>query len=232
MTELRDSTGERHNQGPRRDVLHFLDGMRLSIEMVGFLGSDIRSWIEVIERDGVDKRVPREPIIRLISIAWALVDAVHRLRELIQQAPGLRKRTSEVQLFLRASQNVEFLSNYVQHLRTEITNLPAQSTPVWGVISWVSEADAAICLTPIAGSPHPGISVYTIAVDTHEGRFAQKLILSVNNVMIDIPSLVAHVERISPVVEAWASANGYPPPPERFSMFRFDISGMVPRQSP
>ena len=130
--------------------------------------------------------------------------------------------------FLRSTETVESLRHYVQHLRTEIAELPEQSTPVWGVIAWVSVNDPTRSFTVFTGTPHPKVSVYTIAVDTHRWRFAQDLILSVNNVLVDVPDVVARIEGMSPLIERWAGEAGCPPPQDPVSMVQFVLAPLTP----
>lgn len=204
--------------GPTREIVHFADAMRMSVELAGYLESDIHRHVEELEDGG-----NRESLVRAIGALWSLVDVTNRLRDLIQEAPKLRKRQPAVQLFLRNTTNVGGLRNYIQHLRREIHKLPSNCTPIWGVLGWVSPADPNMSFTAVTGSPHPQISVYTIALDTQEMRFAQTLMLSVNNVLIDVPPLMIEIRRIAGVVEEWASAQGCPLPPARVSLHSFRI---------
>lgn len=120
-----------------RKLLFFLDGLRYSFE-VAFQNHEIlRKTLNEIEQ--ADQQAPEDDqVVRAIASAWILIDVSHRIRELVQTVPGLKQKLPRLQLFIKNTKNVETLRNYVQHLRTGITDLPTPSTPLWGVISWVS----------------------------------------------------------------------------------------------
>jgi hypothetical protein len=208
-----------------REFVFFADAMRLSIGIAKLEERRARELAQQLEKPP-DSSVGNEDIVALlVASIWSVVDGVHRLRELLQRAPGLKRKLPQLQLFLRNTSNVEPLRHYVQHLRTEIARLPAQPTPIWGVISWVSSADRSLCYTVIAGTTFSGTSVYSCPWDTWNGCFAQEFILSVNNTTVDIPSLVADIEAIEPLLEQWAADGGCP----RRSTYTVLGASFVPR---
>src|SRR3990170_1900754 len=90
----------------------FLDAIRYSFEIIDLAQGRLETTLERIAT-----RPEGHPagalIVEATADAWLLVDSLHRLRELVQQCPGLRQNESEVQLLLRGTSVVEGLRNYV-----------------------------------------------------------------------------------------------------------------------
>jgi hypothetical protein len=219
---MKDDASESAAPAASSQAVQFLDAIRLSAEMAEVLGAEIRACVDAIEAE-FPQPARRTTAVRAVLGLWSLVDVTNRLRELVQQAPGLKKKDPDLQRFLRTTANVETLRHYVQHLRNQISRGPEKSTPVWGVVAWVSATDRNRSFSMLTGSPHPSHSIYTIAVDTHEGRFAHDLILSVNNVLIDVPQLLDQIRQLSPIVERWAESIGCAPPAERLFTLCFAL---------
>jgi hypothetical protein len=198
---------------PSRELIFFADAIRFSISIARAEANRARERVSQLEVSSEGGASNEHLVVPAVAALWSCVDAVHRLRELLEQAPRLKKNQPVLQLFLRNTVNVEPLRHYVQHLRGEITQLPAQPTPIWGVVSWVSATDPNRCFTVFTGTAFSGTSVYSCSYDTWQRRFAQQLILSVNNTSVDIPSLVSEIEALEPLVEQWATSVGCPRPP-------------------
>jgi hypothetical protein len=103
----------------RRTIL-FLDGVRYSFQAFEISATRLAHTLNHLSHP----KKPGEDLGELISVAtidaWSIIDAVHRLRELLEQMPGMKKNTPERQLFLRRTASVEDLRHYFQHFRTEI----------------------------------------------------------------------------------------------------------------
>lgn len=193
-------------------TIHFLDAMRVSVEMAEAVNEDIQKRITDIEQSiNAGGHLNRQLAIRLTLPMWSFVDVTHRLRELVQQAPGLKQKLPKLQQFIRATESIEGLRHHVQHFRSGIAKMPEKSTPIWGVVSWVASTDPNRCFAFAVGSPHPNLSFYTIAIDMHQMKFAQRLILSVNNVLVDVPDVLSRIREVATVIEDWAQKNGCPP---------------------
>jgi len=67
--------------------------------------------------------------------AWMIIDAVNRLRALVEATRGL-KRGPAVVSFNRSVEGVETLRNAVQHLIGEVEELEKNGRPLWGSLSW------------------------------------------------------------------------------------------------
>ena len=78
----------------------FLDGVRYSFQFIDVAYSRLRQTIERLKPE-TSRDEMQVGITEAMSDAWAIVDSVHRLRGLIEQLPGLKKKNANVQLFLR-----------------------------------------------------------------------------------------------------------------------------------
>ncbi len=154
-----------------RHMVLFLDALRYSFQMAQFQRDEIDKLLPVLEETESITGEYETDAVRLTLNLWGIIDIGHRIRELIQQLPGLKKNAPEIQIFLRSTQTVEDLRHYVQHLRTGIHALPEKSAPLWGVISWVSEKRKDTSFTLLTGSA-PDISVHSCAYDTWKKEFA------------------------------------------------------------
>jgi len=56
--------------------------------------------------------------------AWALIDVCHHIRQLIFQISGLRHKTAALQIFVRATEQIDVLRHHVQHLASGIQSIP------------------------------------------------------------------------------------------------------------
>jgi hypothetical protein len=68
--------------------------------------------------------------------AWSLIDITNRLRVLVRRTRGL-ERNAPVRSFLRSTEGVEALRNFVQHLDKEAMTLAETGWPIWGSLSWL-----------------------------------------------------------------------------------------------
>jgi len=64
--------------------------------------------------------------------AWALIDVCHRIRQLIFQISCLPHKTAAVQIFVRATEQIDVLPHHVQHVASGIQSLALRSVSVVG----------------------------------------------------------------------------------------------------
>jgi hypothetical protein len=120
----------------RRQEL-FLDGIEFSIDM-GEIGYQrlLAALAAHSARSASGKSVNRLLTAEIFLEAWSLVDIVNRLRVLIQHTPGL-KRTPAIVSFLKQTEEVLGLRNFIQHLDTGAPEVAKTGFPIWGSLSWV-----------------------------------------------------------------------------------------------
>ncbi|BAN68745.1 hypothetical protein [endosymbiont of unidentified scaly snail isolate Monju] len=205
-----------------REFVFFVDALKYSFSAADRYYKSVQSSLTELEKSGISQ-IQENQIVPIISDAWSMIDSAHRIRELIQQAPKLKKNSSEIQVFIRTTKEVEDLRHYVQHLRKGIYSLPEQSTPIWGVLSWVSSTEEKTSFTIISGTPRKDVSVYSCAYDTLNNKFAQKLILSVNNQRVDMFSLNQRIQALLKFVKQWAEKKGYDFGNRKIPVFTFRV---------
>lgn len=92
--------------------------------------------MRVIERAPAGKPPGDAVALRALEAAWSMCDAAFRSRSLIIQVRGLKQSAPGVQLFLRATESVVDVRNYLQHLDSEIANLGESTVPLMGQLRW------------------------------------------------------------------------------------------------
>ena len=207
-----------------RKFAFFVDALRYSFNMARLQTEEIERALEIIESK-IKEGITEDIVFPVIMNSWGVVDSGHRIRELIQQVPGLKKNSPEVQIFLRATEKVKELRDYVQHLRTGIDALPEKTTPLWGVISWVSKKSDDTCFTFMSGTAYPDVSVYSCSYDTWNKKFAHKNILSVNDITVDLEDVSKRINDLDIFIKKWATEEGYVYENKKLSLFRFMVPG-------
>jgi hypothetical protein len=210
-----------------RSTVYFADAVGVSLDLIDWHVSTAKAIASRIEQTRTDGGANRSDVVQLLGHLWALIDTTHRLRELVQQAPGIKKKSRHVQLFLRRTSRIDVLRNHVQHLRTEIRSIPTPAPPVWGAVSWVSAQDPHLCFVLFAGTAHPDTSTFSCAYDTWRGEFSQRFIVSISGQTIDIEGIAHAVGEVRPMLDEWltkgsASARG------PFPIVAVRISGTKP----
>jgi hypothetical protein len=126
----------------RRQLL-YLDGIRYAIAMADLA---YRRLYDVLlaesHRFAREEAAPAgqsgQTITSVLLDAWMMVDSVNRLRQLLDEMPGLKKKQTPLLAFRAATNVVPDLRNAVQHLRGEFSKLVAANQPVWGAVTWLS----------------------------------------------------------------------------------------------
>ena len=152
-------------------------------------------------------RQSESDIVAAIFDAWSLIDACHRIRRLILQVPVLRHNTPALQNFLRATEQVQTLRDYVQHFASEIPSIPQNSYPLWGALSWVPSFARNKCYTILTGNLMPEINAPSCAYDTHKLEFANRLVLYAAGTSVDLQQLAKQVDQLHKFFVNWLSSN-------------------------
>lgn len=135
-----------------------------------------------------------------------VVDSTHRLRELVQQMPGLKQKDENVQLFVRYTRTVEQLRHFVQHFRTEIDSHVGSLMPLWGTLSWShfdEESHRPESHTIVPGTYYRGVRILGCTFDTQSLRFIERIVLHAGDARVDLADVYDRVERFSSWFEQW-----------------------------
>jgi hypothetical protein len=117
----------------------FLDAIRLSVQFIDVTYRRIEDALIRLTLE-TDRSLLLGPIA--LMDAWALVDAIHRLRALISGMPRYKKRAPSKGLFLRRTVDVAALRNSFQHLVNDLPALTQSDLPVLGALTWVRPISA------------------------------------------------------------------------------------------
>jgi len=155
----------------------------------------IRETLDEIARNYPDNYTEEQITSGLLD-AWTMIDICHRVRELVQQTPRLSQNLAGIQIFLRGTEQIENLRHYVQHLRRGIPNIPVQSNPLWGVLSWTPTDSKTVCYTIFSGNLVGGVYGNTLTLDTHNLQFTAEMKLLANGIEIDLNSILEHLKKV------------------------------------
>jgi hypothetical protein len=188
------------NIASTREVL-LLDALRYSLELERKEFLSLKASLRKIERK-VSENLPLSDSLTLkaLSSSWSIIDTVHRIHGLVAQVPRLQ-RASEIRAFRRATLEIKDFRNLYQHLNTEIPKINGPTNPIMGVLSWVINPQDSI--TVYLGSGTPEIHAHTLAIDTHNGCFAQNLLFSSGNKGIELDRIHSDCRTLAKFVEKW-----------------------------
>lgn len=127
----------------------FFDGIRYAIEMADLASTRLAESLWSLSTACPGTTLDPIAVTSSFLDSWSMVDSIHRLRELLEQMPGLKKR-SQSSLYRRFRQEtavVKDIRNTVQHLRGEIHEMANNGWPVWGTLAWLAllDPDAGRC---------------------------------------------------------------------------------------
>ena len=186
-----------------KKLVFSLDGLRYSFQMANLVSHRFRETLDDIARYHSKNEYTEEQITSGLLDAWTLVDICHRVRELVQQTPGLSQKLSDIQIFLRGTEQIKNLRHYVQHLRSGIPDIPIQSNPLWGVLSWTPTNDKAVCYTIFSGNLVGGVSGNSLTFDAHKFQFVAEVKLLADGIEIDLNSISEKLSKLKICISDW-----------------------------
>src|SRR5882724_4853706 len=113
-----DSPLRRLPIGLNREQTLCIDGVRVSAEIVDLAYSRLARNLELLSEPDCSQTARHELLVPAMQDAWTIVDAIHRIRKLLQRMPHVKKSSPPLQVFLRASVGIDRLRHIVQHLDT------------------------------------------------------------------------------------------------------------------
>ena len=189
----------------RRTIL-FLDGIRYSIQSFEIASGRLAQTLTKLSKNNNSDEDLGEIISFATIDAWSIVDSIHRLRELLEQLPGLKKNTPELQIFLRRTSAIEELRHYFQHFRTEIDSFVEKAMPLWGTISWSTindETGLSETHTIVPGTYFHGAWAATCTFDTQEGRFVDRVLLHAGPCKVDLADIEDYIKELIAWYQNW-----------------------------
>jgi hypothetical protein len=193
-----DSPLRRVPKSVDRRVVLFLDGIRYSIECYELAWTRLERSLDTLSHLADDAKDFTPLIVAATSDAWTMVDSANRLLTLLDQAPKLKKKEPELQLFRRRTEVIEDLRNFFQHLGSEIASFSKRKKPLLGTIKWVTAQgdpnDRNLHMI-VPGTFYDQLQTTGIIFDRREGRFIQRIVLEAGQSEIDLADLNSLVER-------------------------------------
>lgn len=133
-----DSPLRRHPIALSEKQITLLDGIRYSADMAGIAHD--RLWRKLCEIDRNEDNASSADIAEAMLDAWSIIDACHRLNDLISELPGLKHEPWLRLLQERMKIACKFRDMW-QHHASEVTNTVAQRGQAWGSLAWHQHAD-------------------------------------------------------------------------------------------
>jgi hypothetical protein len=177
--------------------LQFLDSFSLSFQMLDHLYDGLHAYIAGIKQDK----------LRLAPAylrCWSIVDVVHRIRQITQSTPGLRKKQLEVKRFLNDTAAAEQFRNYIQHLRTEMENPPETPHPVWGSLSWIDVDDPTIAHVALTASQVEKTTYTSCIWDKQEKKWVSTVSLGIADCLFHFDPIVFACQEFKNFIMPWA----------------------------
>jgi len=190
-----------------RRASFYLDGLRYSLSMAEIAARRLKPTLDDVARLHASSQNTEAQVTSALLDAWSLVDMCHRARELVQSTPTLSPKLAGIQIFLRATPQIEELRQHVQHFRSGIPKLPDSWSPLWGSLSWIPTHDQATCYTIFPGNLINGTTAPSISYDTHELRFTSEIVLSIGDAVVDIPSVAARMATLRETLLLWLDSH-------------------------
>lgn len=151
-----------------------LDGLNYSFQMLRHHYTGL--WETCCEIPGTNSK-----LLPALAAGWGFIDALHRIREIALAVPGLSTKSPEMQAFLSASILAEEYQHYLHHLRSELANdLPQNSFPVWGTLSWVDPDNPTRSHMTVLGTQIEGTNYTGCPFDAVEKKWVSKVCLGLN----------------------------------------------------
>lgn len=175
-------------------------------------------------------KIPADNSELFVALAgcWSFIDSLHRIREILQGAPGINSKSAEMRSFLGATSLSEDYRHYIQHLRREVSKDPPNSSPVYGSLSWVDPIDQQLCHTALLGVGIENQSYTSCVFDTHENRWVSTVCLGVMGSSFNFDPIFVASEKIKnyalPLLTDGAPLQ-WPPPELPLFSARFDLGG-------
>jgi hypothetical protein len=178
-------------------LFRFLDGFHHSLALLQIQYADLCSVQARLTPEDQDL------IMRGMSLAWSIVDSVHRVRELAEALPGFKGNDQERRDFLAATSIAEDFRHYIQHLRGELSKPTIDNFPVWGSFNWVDPKDDKQCHLAVMGTLVGNISLQSCIFDRLENRWVSKIALSIKGQSFNVDPIYAATIRICEHAVGW-----------------------------
>ncbi|MCR2832396.1 hypothetical protein [Parerythrobacter lacustris] len=116
----------------------FLDGIRYSADMAG-IAID-RLWRQLCFIDSTEETIENHHIAEAALDAWSIIDAAHRMSDLIENLPGL-PNSDWRRVFRHRVEDALELRDMWQHPVGEAAKVVEERGQAWGALSWMKHEE-------------------------------------------------------------------------------------------
>jgi hypothetical protein len=185
-----------------KKLVFYLDGLRYSFQMANLVSRRIRETLDEITRNYPGSYTEEQVTSGLLD-AWTMIDICHRVRGIVQGMPGLSRNLPDIQIFLRGTEHIENLRDYVQHFRNGISKIPLDSNPLWGVLSWTTTNNQKTCYVIFSGNPVPNVYGHSLLFNKNIDQFPIETKLAANNIEVNLNRLAEQLEKVKNCISEW-----------------------------
>ena len=191
----------------RRQVI-YLDGIRHSAEIVSVAHARLRAALTAVAR-AHGQATPRPPTTfpSIFLDAWAIVDAVDRLRSLLLCMPGAIQDPPQdgERGFISATQSIRKLRNVADHLAQRVDYVIARDGTALGKLRWITlsagPVDEVLSCTLVPGTMAPGHSPLVNPVGRKMRAETDMITLQAGEYEACLCDAVAECERVIRMIE-------------------------------
>jgi hypothetical protein len=169
-----------------------------SFELLSYNYNDLHEKCSKINAD-------KQFLIPALSQAWAIVDIIHRIREILQSMPGLNTKDEQLKKILKATAVIEKFRHYIQHLRQELHR--DYLYPIYGSLSWVDPQNELRCHIATSGFELEGRQHTGCVYDLHNSAWVSKVSLVVMDLSLNFDSVYKDLMDFKEYFYKWASDN-------------------------
>lgn len=192
-----------------RKQLFIIDAIRyFFVELIHTFAQIQKGLTDIEKKLNCKETLSEEETLHIISACWRTIDTMFRIWGLLGQVRGLSQKSPELQIFYRKISKVENFRHFYQHLNTEIPNLPEDSGPILGYVSWKS-SDPKLGLTLAVGTIPSNTNLYSVAYDRTINEMVNETLFVAGTLSIDLNPLPAACEKVRNFFNTWLESKGY-----------------------
>lgn len=185
----------------RKEVFR-IEAARYSFEIIQACFQDLYTSLQAIEQGDTSS----SQAIMAFRNAWQVIDYAHRYCTLLSQVRNLKHKDARYKTIERCQEKVGKARNYIQHLTTSIPNIPDESYPILGTLSWSSDSRRK-SITLAIGSLPKGTQLHSLALDTKEFVFSSGVFIHFDSFNINLEKTVTQIKQGHTYLCEWLETN-------------------------
>lgn len=205
-----------------RQLISRIEALRISNKIFSSAFSELT---ELLPEN--DRPLSFDEVVFIYRKAWEAIDFGHRFYALALQTKGLKHADPRMKSLIVIGKPLADIRNLVQHLTSELLNLPENPAPILGAITWASP-DGTMSWTTSAGYMPAGTTVVSAVLDVRKMRILTDIQIQAVDHSLNLSALsraiAAANEQLEEMLEEnnWLGAEDSVP-----SRFSFDVKALV-----